>query len=145
MQQGIDDFFSPSSVEYKKQVRFSFYKFYCINSKQSCTSRKSITTLPSFLFVRINRFSELDDTKNTRMLDIDTLVTLKGQTYVIYSVIWHRGSSRNSGHYGVLVNEQCKMYWNNYDDRKVTRVSKLKIPMKQGLILFRKDSRSYDD
>ena len=72
--------------------------------------------------MRINRFTELNPAKDTKRLTIDLSVILADVEYVLYNVFWHQGQSRNSGHYGILVNENCTLYWNNYNDAKVTRV-----------------------
>lgn len=82
-----------------------------------------LTATNDIVFVNINRFTAEDVTKKKPCnITLDEFLTINNQRFVLHLVISHQGSA-TEGHYRILVNEDIKMVWNEYDDNRVIRVS----------------------
>lgn len=129
VQKTVDNYLVPTTIADRpgvstnaklNQLRFNNLYIYFKDEK-----RFLLTVSKPILFVTINRFTNENlTTKNNFAVKIDPLINVNNKKYVIHSVISHVGTA-HGGHYRVLINEQCKMYWNEYDDSKVQRVSEI--------------------
>lgn len=60
--------------------------------------------------------------KNRCNISVDQKIHVNNAEYCLFAVIIHTGSSEQSGHYEVLINEGMKQHWNLYNDSRVSRV-----------------------
>ena len=75
--------------------------------------------MPQFLLVHLKRFHG-DQTKDKRLVDVETKLHFGGQNYQLLSIVLHDGSEED-GHYGTirLVKEKETIHWIALDDEKV--------------------------
>eukprot|EP00918_Siedleckia_nematoides_P049662 GHVU01108864.1.p1 GENE.GHVU01108864.1~~GHVU01108864.1.p1 ORF type:complete len:361 (+),score=63.45 GHVU01108864.1:334-1416(+) len=85
-----------------------------------------ILSPPSHMFVVLNRFSwdmkSGTKRKERTRVDVESLVSVCGFTYVLYAAIIHRGATANSGHYYAIGrHSEAEDEWRKYDDSVVTK------------------------
>uniref|UniRef100_A0A6C0CFW1 USP domain-containing protein n=1 Tax=viral metagenome TaxID=1070528 RepID=A0A6C0CFW1_9ZZZZ len=94
----------------------------CVNTKGLSLSEKKIITFPEVLIISLKRFKYNTATqtseKITKNLTLSSNININGLIYNLQAVVYHQGSTINSGHYiaECLVDGQ----WINYDDDIVT-------------------------
>lgn len=130
----LDGFFGAEKIEFKCEACSSSYS----------VIKTEIEVCPDTLIIQFKRFAtifkenKIKQIKNEQFIDYDFQLHINDQTYVLTSVINHKGEI-NHGHYTSYSYNDCVDSWILYDDENVREISDpSQIKSKENYILFYK-------
>ena len=86
-------------------------------------SQNKIVELPTYLLVKLQRFSSTSTPKVQTCVVIDSCVNIGGQSFSLLSAVEHNGITPNSGHYIAYVKDPSSGQWLKCNDSDITLVS----------------------